>query len=183
MGSKKCLRTSDNVSVNDDVTCTHSKNIKYGKDRNVKSKEELEWDDAFKRLIVYSQDADSFDKNYDYMSSLAISSEEKRRKAIVYFKQNYRQHYCDKISYHYRTNNLVESWWNLVKNKFKTARSFSYKKVDKWINLFLIRYKFNHIDNMRKNAGMIFIEGKRFEFSQFPDFKSVIRSVVERLSR
>jgi hypothetical protein len=93
--------------------------------------------------------------------------------AVNYLEKHYKSELIKKIDSRYKTNNLVESWWNLMKTKFKTARSLSIKHLDFWFNLFVLRYHFNHLGF----DGTILVTNKRFKNINYPDIKSVINSV------
>jgi len=128
-----------------------------------------EWEQRFRNLIFNTYNEKDWNDNKNYLLECRVP-DQKYLKAFMYLEKKYKQHITNNTPAFLKTNNLVESWWNLLKTKFKTARTLGEDNIDFWFNLFVLRYHFNHLDW----RGDIVDKGKRFQFSNLPTFKDVV---------
>jgi len=130
----------------------------------------MRWEEGFKTVIFGSHDDESLENNLKKLKLLKQPAE-KYKKAIEHFEREYKQHIIKQMAYKkYHTNNYVESAWNLIKTKFKTARTLSKEKMELWFNLLVLRYHFNHISF----DGTVIDDGKRFKFFEFSSFEELL---------
>lgn len=135
----------------------------------------IQWENAFRNFIINTSDEISYDLNLANCKSLEAIND-KFTKAVAYIERKWKQHLIQQYPRAYRTNNLVESNWNLIKTKSKTARSLGNSQIDEWINLMILRYHYNHI----KETGTVVDNGKRFQDFQYLTFRTFINSLEPR---
>lgn len=157
---------------------SHGLSISFSKNRKYNTSQVLlDWEKAFHKLCFHTNTTEEYYKNMDEIKALPVPSD-KYKKALIFFDKNHKSYVTKNTPYRYHTNNLTESWWNLLKTKFKTARSLGYDTIEKWMNLFVLRYHFNHLnfDGSRAETQ------RRFNFFELSCFEYVINSIETTFS-
>ena len=151
------------------ITLTHRKYFK-GKDI-------VELERWIRNWLFNSHSEEQYMENRSIVLSYDV---EGVQKLVQHVDKHYKGHILTQTPYRYITNNYVESWWNLVKTKMKTARSLSDDKIEKWFNAFILKFHFNHVKMKLEKAGMFVDHGKRFHFPNLCSFEAVINESESR---
>lgn len=135
----------------------------------------------FRDLIFNSNDEFTFESKlnslYESMKRYNPPLPDNYDKAVKHLVKQHKQHILNNCPRRYKTNNLVESWWNLLKTKFKTARTLGFRKIELWMNLFILRYHFNHLNY----DGTVIDNGRIFKFPNLPSFESLLNQCESKI--
>jgi hypothetical protein len=144
-----------------------------------KGKELMEFEGAVRTWLFNSRTEEEYTKYRHIVLSFKYKLDDVEA-LVNHVDKRFKGHIIKQIPYRYITNNFVESWWNLVKTKMKTARSLNEEKITKWFNAFVLKFHFDQVKNSIKKTGMLFVSGKRFDFFNLYSFESVINQSESR---